>query len=95
MRIEGFCKTLKFRFGWDQFGQRTARGALRFLVLGLVAFTLAFWEALVNLEDWERLDWGLVARAAADALVPEVQTLEARRTLERLRPILKARGMVY
>ena len=91
-RIEAFFKTLKFRFGLDQFGQRTVRGAFRFIILGLLAFTLAFWEALETVVDWALLDWGLVARGAADELVPEIQALEAQRTLDRLRPILEARG---
>jgi Transposase DDE domain len=91
-RIEGFFKTMKFRFGLDQFGQRTTRGAFRFIVLGLLAFMLAFWEALETVADWTLLDWGLVACAAADELVPEIQALEAQRTLHRLRPILEARG---
>ena len=43
--------------------------------------------------DWALLDWGLVACAAADELVPEVQALEAQRTLDRLRPILALRGI--
>lgn len=92
-RIEGFFKTAKFRFGLDQFGQRTARGAFRFITLALLAFTLAFWEALASVDDWERLDWGVAARSVADDVVPEVLALEARRTLERLRPILEARGI--
>jgi Transposase DDE domain len=92
-RIEAFFKTMKFRFGLDQFGQRTTRGAFRFIVLGLLAFMLAFWEALEAVADWAVLDWGLAARGAADELVPEIQALEAQRTLERLRPILKARGI--
>jgi Transposase DDE domain len=92
-RIEGFFKTQKSRFGMDQFGQRTARGAWRFIVLSLVAFTLTFWQALGTVVDWERLDWGVVACATADELVPEVQALEAQRTLDRLRPILAARGI--
>ena len=92
-RIEGFFKTLKSRFGWDQFGQRTARGAWRFVTLGLLAFTLSFWEALTTVEDWVLLDWGVAARGAEDDLVPEVQALEARRTLERLKPILEERGI--
>jgi hypothetical protein len=94
-RIEGFFKTLKSRFGWDQFGQRSARGAWRFITLGLLAFTLSFWVALTTVEDWDVLDWGVAARLAADDLVPEVQALEARRTLERLTPILEARGILY
>ena len=92
-RIEAFFKTMKFRFGLDQFGQRTVRGAFRFIVLGLLAFMLAFWEALETVADWALLDWGLVACNAADELVPEIQALEAQRTLDRLRPILAARGI--
>jgi Transposase DDE domain len=91
-RIEGFFKTMKFRFGLDQFGQRTTRGAFRFIVLGLLVFMLAFWEALETVADWTLLDWGLVACSAADELVPEIQALDAQRTLDRLRPILEARG---
>jgi hypothetical protein len=76
-RIEAFLKTMKFRFGLDQFGQRTTRGAFRFIMLGLLAFMLAFWEALETVTNWALLDWGLVACAAADELVPEIQALEA------------------
>jgi hypothetical protein len=94
-RIEAFFKTMKFRFGLDQFGQRTTRGAFRFIVLGLLAFVLAFWEALENVTDWALLDWALVARGAADVLVPEIQALEAQRTLKRLRPILATRGIGF
>ena len=83
---------MKFRFGLDQFGQRTVRGAFRFIVLGLLTFMLAFWEALETVADWALLDWGLVACSAADELVPEIQALEAQRTLDRLRPILETRG---
>ena len=92
-RIEAFFKTMKFRFGLDQFGQRTTRGAFRFIVLGLLAFMLAFWEALETVADWALLDWGLVAQDAADEFVPEIQALEAQRTLDRLRPILAVRGI--
>ena len=62
-------------------------------MLGLLAFMLAFWEALETVADWALLDWGLMARDAADAFVPEIQALEARRTLDRLRPILAVRGI--
>ena len=84
---------MKFRFGLDQFGQRTVRGAFRFIVLGLLAFMLTFWEALETVVDWALLDWGLVACSTADELVPEIQALEAQRTLNRSRPILAARGI--
>jgi hypothetical protein len=35
-----------------------------------------------------------VARLVADDLVSEIQMLEARRTLARLKPMLEARGIV-
>ena len=92
-RIEAFFKTMKFRFGLDQFGQRTACGAFRFLVLGFLAFTLAFWQALETIVDWEGLDWGVVARAAADDLLLDVQLLAAIREVERLKAISAVRGI--
>ena len=90
-RIEAFFKTMKFRFGLDQFGQRTTRGAFRFLILGFLAFMLAFWQALEMVTDWGYLDWGMVARAAADDLLLDVQMLVAVREVERLKVILVAR----
>jgi hypothetical protein len=36
----------------------------------LLAFMLAFWEAVSMVEDGELLDWGVVACGAADDLVP-------------------------
>ena len=84
---------MKFRFGLDQFGQRTTRGVFRFLILGFLAFTLAFWQALEMVTDWNDLDWGVVARAAADNLLLDVQLLVAVREVERLKAILVARGV--
>ena len=84
---------MKFRFGLDQFGQRMARGAFRFLILGFLAFTLAFWQALEMVTDWADLDWGVVAQAAADDLLLDVQMLVAVREVERLKTISVARGL--
>jgi hypothetical protein len=56
-----------------------------------VTVGLSFENIAQNL-NWMFLDWGLVSCAAADELVPEIQALEAQRTLNRLRPILEARG---
>lgn len=39
--IEGFFKTSKHRFGLHRFGQGTLLGVYRWLVLSLIAFTLA------------------------------------------------------
>ena len=92
-RIEAFFKTLKSRFGFDQFGQRSARGVFRFLVLALMAFVLAFWMALETDEALLDLDWGVAARAARDDLVPEVVAGRAWLALRRVKPILEARGV--
>ena len=73
--------------------KRTTRGALRFLILGFLAFTLAFWQALEMVTDWGYLDWGAVAQAAADNLLLDVQLLVAVREVERLKAILVARGI--
>jgi len=92
-RIEAFFKTMKSRFGLDQFGQRTALGAMRFLILALLAFVLAYWMALESAVDLTELDWGRAARLARDDLVPEVLARGALRELQRLKQILEGRGM--
>lgn len=90
--IEAFFKTMKSRFGLDQFGQRTALGAVRFLLLALLAFVLTYWTALENSVN-AMLDWGRAARVARDDLVPEVIARDALRVLKRVKPILESRGV--
>ena len=84
---------MKSRFGLDQFGQRTAQGAMRFLLLALLAFVLAYWTALESALDLIELDWGRAARAARDDLVPQVVARDALRELRRVKPILESRGV--
>ena len=84
---------MKSRFGLDQFGQRTALGAMRFLLLALLAFVLAYWTALEKTMDFAELDWGRAARVARDDLVPEVIARDALRELRRVKPILESRGV--
>jgi Transposase DDE domain len=72
-RIEAFFKTMKSRFGLDQFGQRTALGVYRFLTLAFMAFLLAFWVTLDKPCLLESLDWAVVAGEARDAIMPEVR----------------------
>ena len=84
---------MKSRFGLDQFGQRTALGAMRFLLLALLAFVLAYWTALESALDLIELDWGRAARLARDDLVPEVLARDALRELRRVKPILESRGV--
>ena len=67
--------------------------ALPLALSGALAFTLAFWQALEMVTDWNDLDWGVVARAAADNLLLDVQLLVAVREVERLKAILVARGV--
>jgi Transposase DDE domain len=95
-RVEAFFKTMKSRFGLDQFGQRTAQGTMRFLLLALLAFVLAYWTALEMSRDGLQtvLDWGRAARLARDDLVPEVIARAALRELQRVKPILESRGVM-
>lgn len=72
-RIEGFFKTMKSRFGLDQFGQRTALGAYRFITLAFMAFLLTFWTVLDKPNGLVDLDWAAIAREARDAIMPEVR----------------------
>jgi len=74
----------------DQFGQRTALGAMRFLLLALLAFVLAYWTALGSDLQME-LDWGRAARVSRGDLVPEVVARGALRELRRLKPIFESR----
>ena len=92
-RIEAFFKTMKSRFGLDQFGQRTALGAMRFLLLAFLAFLLTYWTALESMPCLSMLDWGRAARLTRDDLVPEVIARDALRELRRVKPILESRGV--
>jgi hypothetical protein len=80
-RIEAFFKTMKSRFGLDQFGQRTLRGVLRFLLLALIAFVLVAWFAFPFGD--EHPDWQALAQTARLWLLTwvvqfEVQILQAK-----------------
>jgi Transposase DDE domain len=87
-QIESFFKTMKSRFGLDQFGQRTALGALRFITLSFMAFLLAFWTALEV--GWVLLDWRVMANAARDAIMPEVRLVVLEAEVLRLRALQAA-----
>jgi hypothetical protein len=68
--IEHFFKAMKSEFSLGQFGQRTALGVHRFLVLSLLAYLLAHWVR-VERED-EGLTWQEEAGWAARLLLPEL-----------------------
>lgn len=66
-RIEAFFKAAKGRFGLDQFGQRTLRGAIRFIFLSLLAFILT--HTVNDYPNSPTMDWGALAFQAARSLV--------------------------
>ncbi len=72
--IEAFFKTMKSRFGLDQFGQRTMIGMVRFLLFGFLAFILTFWSTI--LEPEELPDWQVLARQAREWLTTWVVRFE-------------------
>lgn len=87
-RIEAFFKTAKSRFGLGRFGQGTRRGVYRFLLLSLLAFTLAQWQLWQFQGEWP--DWGEAATTLRRELLPDLILAELMTELERLRPYLKA-----
>jgi Transposase DDE domain len=88
-RIEAFFKTMKSRFGLDQFGQRTALGVYRFLTLAFMAFLLAFWVTLDKPSLLVDLDWAVVAGEARDAIMPEVRLGALRAEVIRLEALIE------
>ena len=60
LAIEGFFKTSKHRFGLHRFGQGTLLAVYRWLVLSLIACTLAHW-AYLSTNPSELPDWGACA----------------------------------
>ncbi len=67
--IEAFFKVMKSRFGLDQFGQRTMRGAIRFLTLAILAFMLTA-ISRTALMMGVLPDWRFLALALRRVLVP-------------------------
>ncbi|GAA6744251.1 transposase [Thermus antranikianii] len=68
--IEHFFRTVKSEFSLGRFGQRTALGVHRFLVLSFLAYLLAHWVKLAPGEGV--LSWREAGREAARLLLPEV-----------------------
>ena len=82
---------MKSRFGLDQFGQWTARGAYRFLVLGLFAYLLTWWTAL-SAGEGEEPNWGPVARELRDSLLTALMLMVAEARVEVLKRRVEAQG---
>jgi hypothetical protein len=81
-RIEAFFKTMKSRFGLDQFGQRTLGGVVRFLLFGFLAYMLTFWSTILELDELP--DWQALARQAREWLTTWVVRFELEAALESL-----------
>ncbi len=90
--IEGFFKTSKHRFGLHRFGQGTLLAVYRWLVLSLIAFTLAHW-AYLSTNPSKLPDWGACADLALQTLLPEVVVFLLLLEVERTRPLLRAFGL--
>ena len=94
-RIEGFFKTLKSRFGLDQFGQRTALGVYRFITLAFMAYLLTYWTALNKPERLVDLDWAAIAREARDSIMPEVRLRVLEAEVIRLQGLVRQMKVLF
>ncbi len=70
-QIEGFFKTMKYRFSLHRFGQKNLLGVYRWLILSFVAFLLAYWTYL-HLDKNDKIDWFINAKSALILLFPHI-----------------------
>ncbi len=87
--IEQLFKLAKHRFSLHQFGQRTALGAYRFLVLSLLAYVLARWHVIATGRT-HLPDWGEVSQELRLILLPDIELRILLTRFERLKPYLDA-----
>lgn len=89
--LKGVRKDLRLQDGrriWlSRFAQATRRGAYRYLLLCLSAFTLTQWQVWEAQGAWP--DWGAVTTTARRELVPGIILTELTSEMERLQPYLK------
>lgn len=84
-KIEALFKTLKSRFAFGKFAQKTKLGVLRYLCLSLLCFILSHFEDLSNKQkeqpglDKTWPDWGKLAKAVQHQLFGWVRLFEIRR----------------
>jgi hypothetical protein len=91
-RIESFFKTIKYTFGFINCAQGTRLGILRYLLLALLAFVLAF-VARPAPPPGEHLAWTRAAQYAAATFLPVVLTLVLLAEVEKRRALLEQLGM--
>lgn len=87
--IEQLFKLAKHRFSLHQFGQRTALGVYRFLVLSLLAYILARWHAIATGRTYIP-DWSEVSRELRLILLPDIELRILLARIERLELYLHA-----
>ncbi|WP_407543221.1 hypothetical protein [Deinococcus radiomollis] len=87
-KIEALFKTLKSRFAFGKFGQKTKLAVLRYLCLSLACFLLCHFEHLDQTaqgrEETFWPDWGALAGQVRMKLVGWVQLFELEREKERI-----------
>jgi Transposase DDE domain len=92
-QVEAWFKTMKSRFGLDQFGQRTLKGVLRFFLLAFIAYLLVFWSwETRDTSHCEWPDWIDLARAAQVWLVTWVVQVELDQRQARVDEVLKLKA---
>jgi hypothetical protein len=91
-KIEAFFKTIKHTFALRKAAQGTRLGMLRFLLLSLLAFVLAFASNPPPLPG-AVMAWGDAAQQAARAFLPLMLTLALLAEMERRRPWLENLGI--
>uniref|UniRef100_UPI000A58F31C transposase n=1 Tax=Deinococcus murrayi TaxID=68910 RepID=UPI000A58F31C len=87
-KIEALFKTLKSRFAFGNFGQKTKLGVLRYLCLSLACFLLCHFEHLDQLGSGQAEsawpDWGTLARQVRQKFVGWVPLFELEREREQI-----------
>jgi len=87
-KIEALFKTLKSRFSFGKFGQKTKLGVLRYLWLSLACFFLCHVEHLNQTASGQEVsswpDWGALAGQVRMKLFGWVQLFELKSEKERI-----------
>ena len=87
-KIEALFKTLKSRFAFGKFGQKTKLGVLRYLCLSVACFFLCHVEHLDQTASGQEVsswpDWGALAGQVRMKFVGWVRLFELEREMERI-----------
>lgn len=87
-KIEALFKTLKSRFAFGKFGQKTKLGVLRYLCLSVACFFLCHFEHLNQIASGQEVsswpDWGALAGQVRMKFIGWVRLSELEREMERI-----------